>query len=438
MTSSSASNPTAAQPTSVLTGLRRRLTLFDVFCLGVNAIVGSGVFGMPDDMQRAMGGFSPFAFLLCALLLMPVALCFAELGSRYEETGGAYLYAAKAFGPRVGFVVGWFCWIATLPSWAANMSVLVELLGFKAYPLAKIIAVGGVLALGAINYFGVKPGAWVVNLVVIGKLAAIFCFVAVGVMALDPSKLGGALPKGALGVGQGIYLALFPIQGFEVAPVAAGETIRPTRNVPLGTLGALLFSALLYVLVQAVLASSYPDLAKETGTPLVDGARYLNPTLGTVVLIGSMISVGGFTAGSALGSPRYALAIAARGLFPRSLASLHEKWGTPHIAIIVTTLITAVLAGSFDYRKLVGMANITVVVQYIFTCIAVLMLRKSDPTPNKGFVIPGGPVVPLIGAVGSVAFLAGSDLGEAIFAAGALLVGLVVLARFKPSKKVEA
>src|SRR5690349_19290843 len=81
---------------------KRRLGLFDVLCIGVNATVGSGVFTLPDDMAREMGGFSPLAYLFCALLLLPVALCFAELSGRFEETGGAYVYARAAFGPRVG------------------------------------------------------------------------------------------------------------------------------------------------------------------------------------------------------------------------------------------------------------------------------------------------------------------------------------------------
>src|SRR5262249_18735176 len=80
---------------------RRRLGLFDVLCIGVNATVGSGVFRLPGEMQRAMGGYSPLAYLLCAILLLPVALSFAELSSRFDETGGAYLYARRAFGNRV-------------------------------------------------------------------------------------------------------------------------------------------------------------------------------------------------------------------------------------------------------------------------------------------------------------------------------------------------
>lgn len=410
---------------SMFHGLRRQLTLFDVLCIGVNATVGSGVFALPDDMHRVMGGYSPLAFLLCALLLMPVALCFAELAGRYEDTGGTYLYARNAFGNRVGFVIGWFCWANTFVSWAANATLFIELSGVRSSLVSSALSASLVLALGIVNYFGVKLGARLVNLLVIGKVGAILCFLVVAIAAFDPSKLGGRLPVGAMGIGQGIYLALFPLQGFEVTPIPAGETQNPKRNVPLGTVGALLLSALLFVIVQAVLVGVYPQIGAESGQPLVDAAKYLGPTIGAIVVAGSLVSVGGFTAGSALGSPRYAQAIAAHGLMPRSLANVNARWGTPHVAIVWTTVITAVLAFFFDYRRLVGMSNITVVIQYFFTCVSVPALRRKEGDA-PGFRVPGGPIIPTLGALGSIGLVAGADKPEFIFAAATLLLGILV------------
>jgi amino acid transporter len=420
--------------TSVVPGFRRRLTLFDVLCIGVNATVGSGVFALPDDMHRVMGGYSPLAFLLCALMLMPVALCFAELSGRHVETGGTYLYARNAFGDRVGFVVGWFCWANTFVSWAANATLFLELAGVRSSTLSSALSAALVIALGVVNYFGVKLGARIVNFLVIGKVGAILCFLVVAIALFDPSKLGGTLPVGALGVGQGIYLALFPLQGFEVTPVAAGETQNPKRNVPLGTIGALFLSALLFVVVQAVLVGVYPNIGAESGQPLVDAAKYLGPTIGLIVIVGSLVSVGGFTAGSALGSPRYAQAIAAHGLMPRVLARINDRWGTPHVAIACTTVITAILAFFFDYRRLVGMSNITVVIQYFFTCVAVPVLRKKDGD-SPGFKVPGGKIIPIVGALGSIALVAGADKPEFIFAGATLVLGVLVAAATKLLEK---
>jgi amino acid transporter len=411
--------------------------LFDVLCIGVNAVVGSGVFALPDDIHRAMGGWSPLAYLLCTALLLPVALCFAELSSRHDETGGAYLYARSAFGPNVGFVLGWYCWVTTFVSWAANTTLFVELIGFSARPWNKLVVVGMIVALGALNYRGVKPGARLINAVTIGKLLAIGCFVAVAIMAIDPGRLGGALPTGVTGVGQGLYLALFPLQGFEVAPVAAGETSNPRRNVPIATLGALLISALLFTVVQTALVGTYPSLGATSDRPLVDAARSLGPTLGAVVLIGSLVSIGGFSAGSALGSPRYAQAIAAHGLLPRRLGELHLRYHTPYIAIGVTTVFTAILGVFFDYRQLVGMSNITIVIQYFFTCLAVPVLRRKQPRAKGAWRVPGGWTVPALGAAGSLSLLAGAERQEVVFAAIALVVGIAVAVVVQKTRRTE-
>ena len=408
----------------------RRLGLLDVLAIGVNAIVGSGVFSMPDDMHRAMGGWSPLAFLLCAVLLLPVALSFAELASTSSETGGPYLYARKAFGPHVGFVVGWSSWLNAFISWAANTTLFVELCGWGSHVVQKAIVVGVIVILGVVNYVGVRPGASVIHLMVLGKVTAILCFIGAAVFVAHPTgHLGGALPNGFAGVGNGIYLALFPLQGFEVVPVPAGETKNPRRNVPLATMGSLLFAAILFVVVQATMERTYPGIATESQTPLVDAARHLGPTIGLIVFVGSIVSIGGFTAGSALGSPRYAQAIAAHGQLPGALARIHRRFQTPHVAIVATTVLTAILGAAFDYRQLVGFSNVTVVFQYALSCIAVPVLRAkassgaSVPEEEKRFRVPGGALIPVAGAVGSVALLYGASVGEIVWAAVAIAVG---------------
>src|SRR6476659_5714623 len=109
--------------------MRRTLGLFDVICIGLNAIVGSGIFALPDDLYRAMGPLSPLAFALCAVGLLPVALCYAEAASRVDRTGGPYIYASTAFGPLVGFGVGWMCFANSAFSFAAVASAAAAYFG---------------------------------------------------------------------------------------------------------------------------------------------------------------------------------------------------------------------------------------------------------------------------------------------------------------------
>lgn len=411
-----------------VTETRRRLSLFDVVCIGVNATVGSGVFALPDDVYREMRGWSPLAFAVCAVLLLPVSLCMAELGARTDETGGPYLYARRAFGREIGFFVGWFCWVATIVSWAAVTMLFVEIagkgIGLTGAP-ARIVGAAMILVLGAINYVGVKPGAALVNAVTVGKLLAIGAFVVVGLLHLRPGQLGGALPT-ASQVGMGVYITLFPLQGFEVAPVTAGETKNPRRNVPLGTMGSLVFSALLYVIVQAVLVAAYPGLGTKSDTPFQEAAAFLGPSIALVVLIGSMVSTAGFTAGSALGSPRYAEAMGKEGVLPSWMAKIHPRFQTPHVAIAVTAVIAAGLALPFDYRTLVGVANVTVVIQYVFSCLAVPVLRRKEEADATRWRVPGGLALPIVGALGSAALLLFVKRDEWIFSGIALGIGIAL------------
>jgi APA family basic amino acid/polyamine antiporter len=202
----------------------------------------------------------------------------------------------------VGYVIGVLCWANSFVSWAASSTLLASVLGFEGV-WRQVAAAAVTLALGAVNYVGVRPGAFVVRAVVIGKVAAILCYLLVAVAAFDPARLGGELPLGLRGVGDGIFIALYPLQGFEVAPVAAGETKQAKSSVPFGTMGALLFSSALFVLVQLTMVGAYPGIAQKTDEPLVAAARHVSPTLGLVVLVGSVVSIAGFSAGQ---RPRHA------------------------------------------------------------------------------------------------------------------------------------
>jgi amino acid transporter len=163
--------------------LRRSLSLFDVTCLGVNAIIGSGIFSLPDDLYREMGGLSPLAFILCALGLLPVALCYAEAASRTDKSGGPYVYAREAFGPWTGFVVGWLCYANTIFSFAAVASVASAYLGrfvpaVTGVAIGRVVGAGLIAAFGALNYLGTKPSARVTDLFTVSKLGVLFLLVA--------------------------------------------------------------------------------------------------------------------------------------------------------------------------------------------------------------------------------------------------------------------
>src|SRR4051812_24726149 len=111
-------------------GLVRGIRRWDLVAIAINGIIGAGIFGLPSKVYALIGAYSLIAFLVCAVVVAMIILCFAEVSSRFDETGGPYLYAREAFGPVVAFEVGWLVWLARLTAFAANCNLLVSYLGF--------------------------------------------------------------------------------------------------------------------------------------------------------------------------------------------------------------------------------------------------------------------------------------------------------------------
>src|SRR5437773_9941341 len=166
-------------------GLIRGIRRWDLVAIAINGIIGAGIFGLPSKVFALIGSYSLIAFAVCAAVVTLFILCFAEVGSRFDETGGPYLYAREAFGPTIAFEVGWLSWLARLTAFAANCNLMVSYLGFfwpgATAPIqrATIITVV-VIALAAINFIGVRQAAIASDFFTIGKLIPLLIFIAAG------------------------------------------------------------------------------------------------------------------------------------------------------------------------------------------------------------------------------------------------------------------
>ena len=192
--------------------LRRILGRWDLTAVGINQVIGSGIFLLPSLVTAQVGAWSVMAFVLAGLASMLVALCFAEVGSRFKETGGPYLYTRAAFGRFVGFEVGWMQWITRVTSWASVANGIPLALGFYVpavttgvYRTVFIVAL--FLILAAINYRGIQQAAWTVNLFTISKLVPLIVFIAVGVFFIQAEP----------------FTRLTPISWSTVAPLLQSE-----------------------------------------------------------------------------------------------------------------------------------------------------------------------------------------------------------------------
>lgn len=414
--------------------------------IGINGIVGSGIFLLPAVLWRAAGGQAPLAWLIVGGLCCLVALCFAEAAARTERSGGPYRYACDAFGSYVGFAIGWVTLVSTLLGYAAVArgfgDTAVKLLWrwhIGAAELGRtgpvILACVMVVLLCVVNLLGVRRSARTSDVISGVKLLSLLLFVCIGLFFVKLSNLnpephpaqlisGGYEPTGLVAAA---FAGLFATTGFEYIPVPAGEAKNPRRTVPLAMVISVLGTTLIYVLVQVVATGVHPNLGASE-TALADAAGQFGGLRGQLLMgLAALVSSFGFCASSALVGPRYLEAFAEDRFLPAVFQHRSPRFGTPMTAVVVLSLLVlGLLMSGLNFDRLAAVSNIAVVVQYMATCVAVLVLRKKSPAPADAFVIPFGPVVPLLALFGCLVFIKGVGLRDLAVAAGLISVGLVV------------
>ncbi|HYV45866.1 MAG TPA: APC family permease [Myxococcaceae bacterium] len=415
----------------------RRLTLLDCVAIGVNGIVGSGVYLMLSRLAGLAGAASVVGLFACGALCVAIALCFAELGGMFDRSGGTYVYAEAAFGRVVGFAVGCMSMATGVLAFAAVSRGFADALGAAVPSLGpagkSAVAVGLVIGFSAVNAFGVKAGARTSDALSIIKMVPLVALALFGLAWVKADAVAGmfqAPPAGGSwggAVAGSAFVAVFMYSGFEFVAVPAGEAKDARRTVPLAILGSLVGAMALYCVVQLVAVSVLPDLAARQH-PLMDVAVVVGGERARVVLwAASLVSMMGFTAGSALVAPRYFTALAEDGYLPRGLTR-RNRWAAPGIAIAVSATVSSALALFLGYGSLVDVSNVALFGQYIPAALAVPVLRWRRKDAPRRYVLPGGPAIPAVALLGSLALLWAARPGRAewAFSGKVLLVGAAV------------
>lgn len=394
--------------------------------LFINSVVGAGIFGLPARVHELLGPWALVAYLACALLVLLVVLCFAEAGSRFEQTGGPYLYARVAFGPVVGFQVGWLVWLTRVTAFAALCNLLIDYLAHLSPAFATgagrvAVATIATLAIAAVNLRGVRTAAIVANVFTVAKLVPLLLFVAVGLFFIEPARYVPQHVPTSVDFSTAVLLLVFAFTGFETATVPAGEVRDPRRTLPFAILASMAVIVPLYLLIQAVAIGTLPGLAAST-TPLADAAGRFAGSLGAgVIVVGALISISGTLNGLVLSAPRLLYAMAERGQMPALLARTHARFHTPHWAIGLTAACMLALTLSGSFLTAVALSTITRLLAYAATCIAVPVLRRRE----------GGEVAPAAFRVPAAPWVVGSALlviGWLVLHAGAAELRNVALA----------
>jgi basic amino acid/polyamine antiporter, APA family len=417
--------------------LKRVLTARSLTAIGLGSTIGTGIFILTGTVAaNHTGPALTLALLIAAIGSALAAICYSEFAAMIPVSGSAYTYAYVTLGEAIAWIIGWNLSLEYLMS-ASAVAVgwsqyVVNLLGdwgihmpaaLTNAPLDKgedrfLVTTGAimnlpavliVLALGSILYIGIKESAAANNIMVWIKVAVIVIFVLAGMSYVDTANWQPFLPAntgtegefGVSGLLRGTAIIFFSYVGFDAASTAARETRNPQRDVPLGILGALIISAVLYIGMAAVMTGmvAYEKLGADAPVAVALDAHPQLAWLGALVKLGAIAGMTSVILMSLLGQPRIFLAMADDGLLPPAMRKVHPKFRTPHVATAITTVLAAAIAGLFPLDVLGELISMGILLAFAGVCIGVLVLRYTRPNLKRPFRVPLAPVTCTLGAL---------------------------------------
>jgi APA family basic amino acid/polyamine antiporter len=414
--------------------LRRELNKWDLAAIGINQVIGSAIFLIPSDVARLVGPWGPVMFLLVGIGSLLIALCFAEVGSRFDRTGGPYLPARVAYGRFVGFEVGWMIWFTRVSSLASIVNGLALALAFYWPSLAsgwqrQLIVSAVFTAIALINLRGIGFAKWFVNTLTIGKLTPLVLFIVIGIWFIEPARFTNMPPIDLQQSAAAALLLIFAYGGYEVTSIPAGEARNPQRDVPFAFVTTIIVVTIVMILTSIVATGLLPDVAA-TRTPIADGAALFMGAAGALVVsVGSVISMSGNTLGGLLAGSRALYALAENRELPRWFGYLHPTYRTPANSIVFSAAVGLALALTGSFVQMAAVSAVARLVTYLAVSTSTLVLRRRTPNAEMGpalFVTPLGPVVPVLASVVALAILFGATAQQLLMGTLALVGGAIL------------
>jgi amino acid transporter len=371
--------------------------------LVVNGLIGAGIFGLPSGAASLAGEYSVLVYAFCALLILPIILCFAELGSYFRGTGGPIRYGTLAFGPFVGFQGGWLYYLARLISFSANTVLLTDSIAYfidgAGTGTGRIISLAVIcVGLSVINVLGSIESIRSMTLFTVIKFAVLILLPLGGFILLGAEVIPSfesPIPP-AKDLGAAALLLIYAFVGFEGAVVPAGEAKRPERDMPLGLLLGLAVVAVLYMVIQLVSQAALPDLANSK-TPLLDVSASLFGPVGAIVLmIGVAASVLANLVSSMFSATRVTYALSLEKSLPRWFGEVHSRFLTPANSVVFFGVAAFLLAAFGSFTVLAAMTVLSRLFLYGMSCAAIPKLRPQFRGAGR-FILKGGYLIPILG-----------------------------------------
>jgi amino acid transporter len=407
--------------------LERDLGLPSVLAISIGAMIGSGIFILPALALEIAGPAVIFAYLLAGVLVVPAALSKSEMATAMPEAGGTYIYIERGMGPLLGTIAGVGTWFSlSFKGALALVGGVPYLLLLFDLPM-KPVALGLATVLILVNLVGAKQTGRLQVAIVVVMLAALGWFAAGSAPHVQSANYANFFADGIGGLLAATGLVFVSYAGVTKVASVAEEVEDPGRNIPLGILGSLAFTTVLYVAIVAVLVGvTDPGAVAGSDTPVAVAAEVMLGNAGVFAVIGAAILALVSTANAGiLSSSRYPFAMSRDSLAPPSLASVSDRLGTPVNSITLTGAVLLALIAFVPILEIAKLASAFQIMVFALINVAVIAFREGTAEYDPEFTSPLYPWVQGFGAVASVALL--TQMGPiALGGAGAITVASVL------------
>lgn len=411
------------------TDKKDKFGLWSIVLLGINSIIGTGIFLLPNRAYALMGPSSLLILLFDAFLAGCLALCFAEVAGFFSRNGGPYLYAKAAFGDFVGYEVGVLKLVVTIIAWAAMAVGFATALGaafpfFAGDTMKNLIAAVLIGGLTIMNIAGVKISKILNNLMTISKLVPLCVFIAVGLFFVNGSNFTPFVPThmadGAFA--NAAITMFFAYTGFEAIAVAAEDFKDPKKDLPRGIILTMIIVTIIYMLVVGIsIGILGPDLAVDKAPIQTAFGRAVGPVGAYFILLGTLFSMGGINLAESFIAPRACTSLAEDGMLPAFL-NRRTSWGTPWASSVVVAILSILLAWSGSFTTLAAISAVSRFTQYLPTVLSVIVFRRKWKDRERTYKIPGCIFVPVVAFLTSLWMLSNAKPMQLVWGLGGILV----------------